>query len=64
MVFSRFFRCFKKIPGSFGNALENAWGTPWGAFGDAWVALGDALGSLGGPLGNLGDALEDLLGRP
>ena len=62
--FPGFSNIFKKSLESFGKALGDSLGTPWGAFGDAWGGFGAALGSFGAALGGLGDALGALLGGP
>ena len=63
LFFIGFSNIFKKSLESFGKALGDPLGTPWGAFGDAWGGFGAALGSFGAALGGLGDALGALLGK-
>ena len=55
LFFPGFSNIFKQPLKSFGTALGDSLGTPWGAFGDAWGALGVALGSFGAALGGLGE---------
>ena len=64
LFFLGFSNIFKKSLESFGKALGDPLGTPWGAFGDAWGGFGAALGSFGAALGGLGDALGALLEGP
>ena len=64
LFFLGFSNIFKQSLESFGTALGDSSGTPWGAFGDAWGGLGELWGRLGRPWGDLGDALEALLGEP
>ena len=64
LFFPGFSNIFKKSLESFGKALGDSLGMPWGAFGDAWGGFGAALGSFGAALGGLGDALGALLGKP
>ena len=59
-----FSNIFKKSLESFGKALGDPLGTPWGAFGDVWGGFGAALGSFGAASGSLGDALGALLEGP
>ena len=60
LFFLGFSNIFRKSLESFGKALGDPLGTPWGALGDAWGGLGDAWGGLGDALGGLGDALGGL----
>ena len=62
LFFLGFSFIFKKSLESFGKALGDPLGTPWGAFGDARGVFGAALGSFGAALGGLGDVLGALLG--
>ena len=64
LFFPGFSSILKKSLESFGKALDNPLGTPWGAFGDALGGFGAVLGSFGAALGGLGDALGALLGGP
>ena len=64
LVFLGFSHIFKKSLESFGKALGDSLGTPWGAFGDAWGGFGAAVEGFGAALGGLGDALGALLEGP